>query len=96
MVTTRSEGGRVKVDGLRKRTAMACSEAGVEVAVCSEARNETPTCSKARIEDGRRRQHRWQAVVAQRFLGRQKSKRERGVEKILSVARESVGPEILG
>jgi hypothetical protein len=96
MATTHSKGGKVKVDGLRKRTAMACFEAAVEVAVCSEARNETPTCSEARIEDGRQRQHRRQAAAAQRFLGRQKSKRERGVKKMLSVARESVGPKILG
>jgi hypothetical protein len=50
-----SEGGGVEVDGgsvimtvsLRKRTAMACSEAGIEVAVCSGAG----------IEDGK---WRWQ------------------------------------
>jgi hypothetical protein len=28
-------------------------------------------------------------------LGRQKSERERGVEKLLSVVKESMGPEIL-
>jgi hypothetical protein len=34
-------------------------------------------------------------VVARRFLGRPKSKRECDDENLLSVARESVGPEIL-
>jgi hypothetical protein len=29
------------------------------------------------------------------FLGRQKSKKERGDEKLICVARESAGPEIL-
>jgi hypothetical protein len=44
-VVARSEGGRVEVDGgsatmtksLRKRTATACSEVGVEAAACSRA-----------------------------------------------------------
>jgi hypothetical protein len=48
MAVARFEGGRVEVDSgsatmtksLRKRTAAACSEAGVEAAACSEARIE--------------------------------------------------------
>jgi hypothetical protein len=91
-----SEGGGVEVDGLRKRMAMAHSEAVVEAAACSEAGDEAAVCSRARIEDVRRWQHWQQAVVARWFLGWQKSKRERGVKKLLSVVRESVGPEILG
>jgi hypothetical protein len=57
----RSEGGGVEVDSgsvtmsksLRKRTAVACSEAGVKAATCSEAGDEATTCFRAGIEDGR-------------------------------------------
>jgi hypothetical protein len=57
----KSEGGRVEVDNgsvtmtksLRKRTAVARSEAGVKVAACSEAGDEAAACSGAEIEDGR-------------------------------------------
>jgi hypothetical protein len=56
-----SEGGGVEVDGggvtmtrsLRKRTAVARSEVGVEAAVCSGAGDEATTCSGAGIENGR-------------------------------------------
>jgi hypothetical protein len=34
-------------------------------------------------------------VAARRFLGLQKTERERGDENLLNVARESAGPEIL-
>jgi hypothetical protein len=81
---------------LRKRMTMMCFEARVKAVACSEAGDEAMACSGARIEDDRQRQHWWQSVVEWRFLGRQKSKRERGVEKLLSVVRESVGPKILG
>jgi hypothetical protein len=36
---------------LRKRTAVACSEARVEVVVCSGTGDEVTVCSGARIED---------------------------------------------
>jgi hypothetical protein len=36
----RSEGGRVEVNGLRKRMVATCSGAGDEAAVCSRARIE--------------------------------------------------------
>jgi hypothetical protein len=57
----RSKGGGVEVDGdsvimiksLRKTTAAARSEAGVEAAACSGVRDEAAVCSKAGIEDGR-------------------------------------------
>jgi hypothetical protein len=57
----RSEGGGVEVDNggatmtksLRKRTAVARSEAGVEAAACSTVGDEATACSRARIEDGR-------------------------------------------
>jgi hypothetical protein len=91
-----SEGGMVEVDGLRKRTAMTRFEAKVEAVACFEARDEATACFGARIEDGRQRQHRQQAKVARWFLGRQKSERERGVKKLLSVVREGVEPKILG
>jgi hypothetical protein len=45
------------IKSLRKRTAAAHSEAGVEVVACSGAGDETAACSRARIEDGRWR--RW-------------------------------------
>jgi hypothetical protein len=56
-----SKGGRVEVDSssttmtksLRKRTAAAHSEAGVEAVVCSGAGDEVAACSRAKIEDGR-------------------------------------------
>jgi hypothetical protein len=53
-----SEGGRVEVDGLRKRTTTMRFEAKVEAVACSEARDEATACFGARIEDGRQRQHR--------------------------------------
>jgi hypothetical protein len=61
MAAVHSEGGRVEVDSgsttmtksLRKRTVMACSEAGVEAVACSRARDEAVACSRAGIEDGR-------------------------------------------
>jgi hypothetical protein len=40
MIALHSEGGGVKVNGLRKRTAAALSEAGVEVAMCFGANDE--------------------------------------------------------
>jgi hypothetical protein len=51
--SARFEGGGVKVDGLRKRMAVAHSEARVKVAVCSGASDEATACSRARIEEGR-------------------------------------------
>jgi hypothetical protein len=41
------------MDGLRKRTVVARSEAEVEVATYSRARDEAAACSRAGIEDGR-------------------------------------------
>jgi hypothetical protein len=38
---------------LRKRMAMACSEAEVEAAACSRATDEAAACFGARIKDGR-------------------------------------------
>jgi hypothetical protein len=60
-----SEGGEAEVDGgsatmtksLRKRTAAARFEAGVEAAACSGAGDEAAACFGARIEDGRWRRH---------------------------------------
>jgi hypothetical protein len=60
-VVVRSEGGGVEVDGdsttmtksLRKRTAAACSEAGVKVMLCSGVGDEAVASSGAGIEDGR-------------------------------------------
>jgi hypothetical protein len=46
------------MDGFRKRTVTACSEAGVEAAASSMAGDKAVKCSKARIKDGRWRQHR--------------------------------------
>jgi hypothetical protein len=66
MVAALSEGGRVEVNSgsatmtksLRKRTVVACSEAGVESVACSGARDEAVVmCSRAGIEDGKWR--RW-------------------------------------
>jgi hypothetical protein len=48
---------RDSVNGLRKRTAVAHSEAGVEAAPHSEAGVEAATSSEARDEDGRQRWH---------------------------------------
>jgi hypothetical protein len=56
-----SKGGRVEVDSssmtmtksLRKRAAVAHSEAGVEAVACSGAGDEAAACSRAKIEDGR-------------------------------------------
>jgi hypothetical protein len=61
MAAAHSEGGRVEVDddsvtmtrSLRKRTAVACSEGGVEAAVCSGDGDEAAVCSRAGIMDGR-------------------------------------------
>jgi hypothetical protein len=53
MVAVRSEGVRVEVDGLRKRTVAACSDAGVEATVCSGAGDKVVACSGAGIEDDR-------------------------------------------
>jgi hypothetical protein len=63
-VVAHSEGGRVEVNGgsmtmtksLRKRTAVAHFEAGVEATVCSGDRDEAVACSGARIEGDRWRQ----------------------------------------
>jgi hypothetical protein len=49
----RSEGGGVKINRGRERTATARSEARDEAAVCSEAGNKATVCSRARIEDDR-------------------------------------------
>jgi hypothetical protein len=68
--------------------AAAGSEAGVEVVARSEAGDEAAACSRVGIKDGRRWRHGSvrgdQMVSAWRF------------ENLLSVARESAGPEILG
>jgi hypothetical protein len=63
-------------------------KAGVEVAACSTAGDGAAVCPGpgSRTVGG--------GVMT--CLGRQKSERERGVEKLLSVVKESVGPEILG
>jgi hypothetical protein len=46
------------MDGLRKRTVVARSEARVKEVACSGAGDEAAACSEANIEDGRwRRQH---------------------------------------
>jgi hypothetical protein len=76
MVAVCSKGDGVEVDNgnvtmtksLRKRTAVACSEAGVKVAACfgagvkvaacSEAGVKVVACSGAGIEDGRWRRQR--------------------------------------
>jgi hypothetical protein len=56
IAAARSEGGGVEVGSLRKRTVMACSEAGDKAALCSGADDEAMACSRARIKDGRWRQ----------------------------------------
>jgi hypothetical protein len=61
VAVARSEGGGVEVDSasvtmtssLRKRTAVARSEAEVEAAACSRAGDEATALSGAGIEDGR-------------------------------------------
>jgi hypothetical protein len=53
MAAACSEGGGVKVDGLRKMMAAAHSKDGVEAAVCFGADDEVVACSGVRIEDGR-------------------------------------------
>jgi hypothetical protein len=53
MAAVRSEGGRVEVDGLRKRMAVAHSEVGVEAAACSGTSDKTAACFGAGIEDSR-------------------------------------------
>jgi hypothetical protein len=61
MVAVHSEGGGVEVDSgstsmtksLRKRMAVACSEAGIEAVACSRARDEAVACFGAGIEDSR-------------------------------------------
>jgi hypothetical protein len=70
--------------------AAACSEAGVEAADHSEAGDETTVCSRPRIKDIKRRQH--DGVLGDRRA----REREREIKKLLCVARESVGPKILG
>jgi hypothetical protein len=58
-VAARSDGGRAKVDGLRKRMAAAHSEGGrVEATMCSRASDEAAMCSGAGIKDDRQRWHR--------------------------------------
>jgi hypothetical protein len=47
----------------------AYSEARIEVAACSKAGDKAAACSGTGIEDGRWRQHRWQAAVAGQCLG---------------------------
>jgi hypothetical protein len=86
MTTVHSEGG--EVDDLRKRMVTMCSEAGVKAVMCSEARDEAAVCSVAGIGDGTWRRH-------DGFQG-DRRERERGVKKLLSVARKNVVPEILG
>jgi hypothetical protein len=61
MAVARSEGGGVEVDdgsvtmtkSLRKRAAVARSEAEVEAAACSRARDKAAACSRVRTKDGR-------------------------------------------
>jgi hypothetical protein len=53
MVAVHSEGVRVEVDGLRKRTAAARSDAGVEATACSGAGDKVVPCFGAGIEDDR-------------------------------------------
>jgi hypothetical protein len=52
-MAVRFEGGRVEVDGLRKRTMVARSEAELEAVACSGASDETAACSGGGIQDGR-------------------------------------------
>jgi hypothetical protein len=61
MVAMCSEGDGVKVDNgsmtmtksLRKRTMVACSEAGVEAVECTRAGDKAAACSEVRIKHGR-------------------------------------------
>jgi hypothetical protein len=61
MAVAHSEGGGVEVDdgsvtmtkSLRKRTAVARSEAKVEAATCSRARDKAAACSRVRTKDAR-------------------------------------------
>jgi hypothetical protein len=84
-----SEGGRVEFDdggvtmtkSLRKRTAVARSETGVDAATCSEAGDEVAAWSRARIGGG-------DTTVA-----RVTTKRERAWGR--NVVRESAGHGIL-
>jgi hypothetical protein len=52
-VVVHSEGGGVKVDDLRKRTATVRSKTGVEAAACSGVGNEAAMLSRAGIKDDR-------------------------------------------
>jgi hypothetical protein len=64
MAAALSKGGGVKVDGIsvimtqsmRKRTAAARFEVGVEVAAYAGAKDEVAVCSGSRIEHGKWRQ----------------------------------------
>jgi hypothetical protein len=66
---------------------VARSKVGVKAVICSKAGDEAAVCSGlgSRMADG----------GGMTCLGRQKSERECGVTKLLSVAKESVGPEFL-
>jgi hypothetical protein len=80
---------------VRMRAAAACSEVRVKAAVCSEAGDEVVVCSRLGSRTaggsgtvGRRRWH---------DLSRAAEEQERvRDQKLLSVAKESTGPEILG
>jgi hypothetical protein len=109
MAVACSEGGRVDVNGasalrgrqgqgrqrwhdsvygLTKRMAVVRSEVRVKAVACSVVRHEAMVCLRpgSRTAGG----------SSTMCLGRQKSERERKVKKLLSVAKESVGPKILG
>jgi hypothetical protein len=69
--------------------AAACSEARDQAAASSKTGDEATTCSRARIEDGRWRQRNsgW---------GNRRARALGGFKKLLSVARDNTGAEILG
>jgi hypothetical protein len=105
MAMTHSEGGKVEVDGsgqwrdsvygLRKRTTMACSKAGVEVMACSEAGDEAVVCSgpgSRTIGGGTDGKRRWYGVSR----ATEEREREHGFKELLSVVKESTRPKILG
>jgi hypothetical protein len=65
------------------------SESEDEMTVSSKARDEAAVCSRAGIEDGRRRWH-------DGVKGDRRARALGSFKKLLSVARESTGPKILG
>jgi hypothetical protein len=69
--------------------AAACSEARDEAVVSSKARDEATACSRAGLEDDRRQQ-------CDNVQGDRRARALGGFKKLLSVARDSIGPEILG